>query len=79
MNAATFKDRVRLRYAGPKPPATPPPAFTATYNDANRSLELKFKEPPASYQVLEVLLTEGITAIDGQALKPWSLRFTTGP
>jgi hypothetical protein len=78
MNAASFRDRVRIHYAGPKAPSAAPPNFTATYNDANRSLEIKFKEPLAAYQILEVQLTEGITAIDGQALQPWTLRFTTG-
>jgi hypothetical protein len=78
MNAATFHDRIRIHYAGPNAPSVAPPTFTATYNDANRSLEIKFKEPLASSQMLEVQLTEGITAIDGQTLKPWTLRFTTG-
>jgi hypothetical protein len=78
MNPATFRDRVRVHYAGPNAPSAAPPTFTATYNDANRSLEIKFKEPLATYQILEVQLTEGIAAIDGQTLKPWTLRFTTG-
>ena len=78
MNATTFRDRIRIHYVGPNAPSVAPPTFTATYNDANRSLEIKFKEPLASYQMLEVQLTEGITAIDGQTLKPWTLRFTTG-
>jgi hypothetical protein len=29
-------------------------------------------------QTLRVELLEGITAIDGQALEPWSLTFSTG-
>ena len=78
MNASTFRDRIHIHYAGPKAPSVAPPTFTATYNDANRSIEIKFKEPLASYQMLEVQLMEGITAIDGQPLKPWTLRFTTG-
>ncbi len=78
MNAPTFRNRVQIRYAGPKAPSTPPPAFTANYNDANRSIEIAFKEPLASDQVVEVQLAEGITAIDGQVMKPWTLRFTTG-
>ncbi len=78
MNASTFHDRIRIHYAGPKAPSVPPPPFTVTYNDANRSLEIKFKEPLASYQLMEIQLQEGVTAIDGQVLKPWTLRFTTG-
>ena len=78
MNASTFRERVRIHYAGPHPPTGAPPTATITYNDDHRSLEIKFKEPLASLQVIEVQLTEGITAIDGQALSPWTLRFTTG-
>jgi hypothetical protein len=78
MNASSFHDRVRIRYAGPTPPSIAPPAFTLTYNDANRSLEIKFKDALAAYQVVEIQLQEGITAIDAQVLKSWTLRFTTG-
>jgi hypothetical protein len=78
MNAASFHDRVRIRYAGATAPTVAPPPFTLTYNDANRSLEIKFKESLVAYQAVEIQLQEGITAIDGQVLKPWTLRFTTG-
>jgi len=78
MNPSTLHDRIRIHYAGPKAPPAAPPTFTVTYNDANRSLEIKFKEPLASDQLLEIQLEEGIKAIDGQPLKPWTLRFTTG-
>jgi hypothetical protein len=78
MNGSSFHDRVRIRYGGAPPPPVAPPAFTLTYNDGNRSLEIRFKAPLAPLQVLVIQLDEGITAIDGQALKPWSLRFTTG-
>ena len=78
MTPSSFHDRVRIHYAGPNAPTVAPPTFTITYNDGNRSLEIKFKDSLASLQMVEVQLTEGITAIDGQALSPWTLRFTTG-
>lgn len=79
MNAPSFHDRVRIRYGGASPPAVAPPTFTIAYNDGNRSLEIRFKEPLTPFQVLVILLDEGITAIDGQRLPAWTLRFTTGP
>lgn len=78
MNASTFRDRVHIRYGGPAPPAGEPPTFTVSYNDGNRSVEIRFKQPLAPFRALVIQLDEGITAIDGQALKPWTLRFTTG-
>jgi len=78
MNAKSFQGHVRVSYGGPKPPAVAPPPFTLTYNDGNRSLEIRFKAPLEPFQVLTVQLEEGITALDGQPLKPWTLKFTTG-
>lgn len=78
MNGQTFAQRVRVRYGGTAPPPGAPPAFGLTYNDGNRSIEIKFKEPLPPFQVVIVELTAGITAIDGQPLQPWSLKFTTG-
>jgi Bacterial Ig-like domain len=79
MDAATFRDRVRVTYvprAGE--PAIPPPVFTAAYNDGPRALEIKFAQPLERFQAVKVELLAGITAIDGQALPPWTLTFTTG-
>jgi hypothetical protein len=78
MNGKSFQGHVRVRYGGQKPPAAAPPPFTLTYNDGTRSLDIRFKEPLERFQVLIVQLEEGITAIDGQPLKPWTLKFTTG-
>lgn len=78
MKPASFVKRVRVRYAGPTPPPGPPPETTAVYNDGTRSLEIRFTEPLARFQTVVVELDEGVVAIDGQALKAWSLRFTTG-
>lgn len=78
MNEKTFNGRVRIHYGGTTPPPNAPPNFTVTYNDGNRSLEIRFKEPLTPFQPVVIELGEGITAIDGQPLKPWTLKFTTG-
>ncbi len=78
MNPTTFQGRVRLRYTGPNAPTTAALASTATYDEGTRSLELKFKEPLERFQTITIDLLEGIAAIDGQPLKPWTLRFSTG-
>ena len=78
MTPASFQGRVHVRYGGATPPAGTPPDFTANYNDANRSVEIKFKEPLLPFQVVIVQLDEGIAAIDGQRMQPWTLQFTTG-
>ncbi len=40
----------------------PPPAFTATYQEATRSIEIKFAQPLERFQTVKVELLEGITA-----------------
>ncbi len=78
MNPQSFRDRVRIHYGGTAPPPVAPPNFTVAYNDGNRSIEIRFKEPLVAFQVVVIELGDGITAIDGQPLKPWTLKFTTG-
>jgi len=78
MNGQSFRDRVRIHYGGTSPPPLPPPGFTVTYNDGNRSIDIRFKEPLAAFQVVVIELTSGITAIDRQPLQPWTMKFTTG-
>ena len=78
MNPKSFSNHVRVSYGGPTPPAVAPPPFTVAYNDGNRSIDIRFKAPLERFQVVHVQLDEGITAIDGQPLKAWTLRFTTG-
>jgi hypothetical protein len=78
MIGASFRDHVRIRYAGTNAPSTAPPSFALTYSDATRAIEIRFKTPLVPFQVLVIELDAGITAIDGQPLRPWTLRFTTG-
>src|SRR5207253_2028798 len=44
MQAATFRDRVRVAYTGNAPAGAPasPPQFTVNYNEGTRALEIKF-------------------------------------
>jgi hypothetical protein len=80
MNPRSIRDRVRVSYVAPAGGTTPPavPPFTATYNDGAHAIEIKFDAPLEPFQQVKVELLEGMTALDGQALKPWTLTFTTG-
>jgi hypothetical protein len=78
MDGKSFRDKVRVGYAAPQGVAPQVPAYTATYDPGNRSLEIKFKQPLERFQRVRVDLLEGITAVDGQGLPPWSLTFMTG-
>jgi hypothetical protein len=81
MAARTFEGRVRVSYAGPTPGGSPPPPVprvAVTYNDGNRSIEIKFAQPLDRFHTVKVELLDGITATDGQPLQPWSMTFTTG-
>jgi hypothetical protein len=82
MDVRTFKERVRIRYeaASGAPPSTGvvQPVFTFAYNVGSRGLEVKFTKPLERLQRVRIDLLEGITAIGGEPLKPWTLTFTTG-
>ena len=81
MDAKTFKDRVRVSYAGAAPAGAPsaPPATTIRYVEGNRALEIKLAAPLDRYREVKIELLEGITsAVDNQPLAPYSLTFTTG-
>jgi len=81
MQAATFRDRVRVAYTGNAPAGAPasPPQFTVNYNEGTRALELKFAFRLDRFRTVRVDLLEGIlSAVDNQPLAPWSMTFTTG-
>ena len=82
MDVRTFKERVRIRYEAPSgaPPPTGvvQPVFSFAYNVGSRGLEVKFTKPLERLQRVRIDLLEGITAIGGEPLKPWTLTFTTG-
>jgi hypothetical protein len=76
MTPESFRNAIRARYTAPDAPATP--ALTATYDGGTRAVRITFAEPLLRFMEVRVDLLEGITAIDGQPLQPWSLTFTTG-
>ena len=80
LDRRSLRDRVSVSYVAP-PTGTPPgpvPEFTVTYNDVVRAIEIEFASPLEAFREVRVELREGITAIDGQPLKPWTLHFSTG-
>lgn len=81
MNAKTVRDRVQVAYVdetGNLVTDRKLPAYGVAYNDDAHAIEIKFAEPLERFQRVRVDLLEGMTALDGQPLKPWSLTFTTG-
>jgi hypothetical protein len=81
MDPASFRNRIRLSYAGVAPAGAPaaPPAFTYRYIEGTRALEIKLGGPLDRFRVVKVDLLEGIkSALDNRPLAPWSLTFTTG-
>ena len=78
MDQKTFRDRVRVSYA-PAPDGTSPPTpqFTTTYNQGNRALILRFAKPLEPQQTVKIELLEGILAMGGQPLAPWTMTFST--
>ena len=81
MDARSFKDRIRVSYQPPPQTAAPPPApptFAFNYNVGTRGIELKFAKPLERFQTVKVELLDGITAVGGDPLAPWTLTFTTG-
>ena len=81
MDAKTFRDRVRISYAGQPPPGAPatPPTCTVRYIEGTRALEIKPSAPLDRFRDVKIELLDGImSAIDNQPLAPWTLTFTTG-
>ena len=78
MDARSFKDRIRVSYAPPKATGqseSPPPVWAFAYNVGSRGIELKFTKPLERFQTVRVEILEGVKAIDGEPLKPWTLTF----
>lgn len=76
----TLRDRVSVSYVAPEGGAKLPPVpdFTTEYNDGAHAIEITFAEPLERFTQVRVELREGILALDGQAVKPFTLTFTTG-
>ena len=83
IDQSTLKGHIRVGYVQAQSvergePTTPTAEFTFQYNGANRVLEIKLAKPLERFRSVKVDLLEGIMGTDGQALKPWTLTFTTG-
>ena len=83
INQATFKGNIKVSYASPEGQepagtAAPPAEFTTQYLPGTRVLQVRFTAPLVPFRTVRVELLDGIIGTDGQALKPWTLRFQTG-
>jgi len=80
MDPRSFRDHVRVTYPTPPQgaPAPTAPITNVTYREGTRALEIKFGKPLERFLPVKIELLDGITAVDGQALPPWTLTFTTG-
>jgi hypothetical protein len=81
VNPKTIRNNVRVSYLNPSGAEVTdrrPPNHSVAYNDEAHAIEITFAEPLERFQRVRVQLMEGISALDGQPLKPWSLTFTTG-
>jgi Big-like domain-containing protein len=77
LDPATLKGHVHVRYAQGEA-GTPPVAVTATYNAANRVIQITFAQPLERFRSVKIDLGADIIGTDGQPLKPFTLTFTTG-
>ena len=79
MASQTFKGTVTAAYAPVDgADAIAIPAFSTSYDQGRRVLELKFSTPFERARTVVIRLLPGITAFDAQPLAPYELRFTTG-
>ena len=74
----TIANVIRVAYVDAPADAPKPPGFTVRYNDPAHALEIRFAQPLERFQKVRVELLEGVVALDGQPVKPWTLTFTTG-
>lgn len=76
----SLRDKVVVSYVAPEGGAAPPPVpeFKAAYNDAAHAIVITFAQQLEYFMQVKVELKEGIVGLDGQALKPYTLTFTTG-
>jgi hypothetical protein len=82
LDPETLGKKIRATYVGTPPAGMPQGStigLTTAYNAGDRVVEIHWTKPLAPYRTIKVELLEGIKGSDGQALKPWTLTFTTGP
>ena len=74
MNPDSFAGNVRAAYVG----ADGALDLAPEYRSRNRVLNVQFAEPLLPYRPVAVTLGDGIEAVDGAGLIPYTLRFATG-
>jgi hypothetical protein len=82
MDPRSFRDHIRISYAGPGEAGAPSaalPQMTIRYVEGTRALEIKPATALDRFRPVKVDLLEGILSnVDNKPLAPWSLTFTTG-
>jgi len=83
LDPATLKERVRITYSSAESKErgeaqAPSVAFTTNYTKENRALEIRPNEPLERFRSVTLEILEGVKGTDGGAMKPFTLRFTTG-
>ncbi|HYM22164.1 MAG TPA: Ig-like domain-containing protein, partial [Vicinamibacterales bacterium] len=83
VDQATLKNHIEVQYVTAQSlergePDTPKIDFTMQFNAAGRVIELKFAKPLERFRTVKVNILDGVKGTDGQALKPWTVSFTTG-
>jgi hypothetical protein len=78
---ASLAGHVRVSYVasdalGASP--SPDPEFKASYDAANRALEIRFSKPLEPLRAVKVEILEGLTAFDSGPARPWTLTFMVG-
>jgi hypothetical protein len=78
LNEASLTGRVKAAYVGGAAPAPDGLALKATYDAANRAVEIRFAQPLEPFRTVKIELLDGLTAFDGAPVLPWSVTFSVG-
>ena len=83
LDPATLRNHVHASYLASESvqrgePDTPPINLIATYNAANRVVEIKFAQPLERFRTVTIALGDDIIGTDKQPLKAFTLTFVTG-
>lgn len=83
LNPESIKGQVKVAYLGAQAnergePQAPALAFTTSYDEGARVLEIRFPNGLERFRTVQVDLPDTITSTDGATLVPWTVRFTLG-
>ena len=77
----TLAGQIRVSYVGGTAggdPQTTLPQFESTYDAGPRAIEIKFTGPLERFRTVKVEFLDGIKALGGGSLTPWTLTFSVG-